>query len=153
MKQKAHVTIAHDSIGIFPMRINGNSINKNFAMLHSCLMHCRGKVEYIWSMFPFLTFFFTESSSLRHLHTLDRCTRANRLKMWKYKCMVHNISAILSQCKILLNICQINSFVEKWMQDWLPMASASQRILPSTRKDCELQVITSSFQKIDKTVI
>lgn len=153
MKQKAHITIPHNPTGIFPVRINGKSINKKLSMLHSCLMHCRGKVEYTWSVFPFLTFFFTASSSLRHLHTFDRCTRADGFKMWKYKRMVHNISAILSQCKILLNISQINSFVEKWMQDWLPMASASQRTVPSTRTDCKLQVITPSFQEIEKRVI
>lgn len=77
-------------------------------------MHCRGKGEYIWPMFPVLTFFFfTESFSLRHLNTIDGCTRVNRLKIWKPKCVVHNISALLSQGKILLNISQINSFVEK----------------------------------------
>lgn len=153
IKQKAHVTIAHDPIGIFSTRINGKSTNKNLAMLHSCLLHCRGKGEYIWSVVPFLTFFFPEISSLRHLYRLDGYTKANRLKMWKCKCMVHSISAVLSQCKILLNISQINSFVEKWMQDWLPMASASQRTVPSTRTDCKLQVITSSLQEIEKTMI
>lgn len=126
IKQKAHFTIAHDSIGIFSVRINGKSINKTFATLHSCLMHCRGKGEYIWSVFPFLTFFFSQKARVLDIR-LDRYTRTNRLKVWKSKCMVHSISAALSQCKLLLNISQINSFVEKWMQDWLLMASASQR--------------------------
>lgn len=159
MKQKTHVTIAHNPIGIFSMRINGKSINKNLATLHSCLLHCKGKGEYgQWLLFWPL--FFPDSSSLRHLYRctktsrhLDRCTKANRLKNWKYKCMVHSISAVLSQCKILPSISQINSFVEKWMQGWLPMAPASQRTVPSTRTDCKPQVIISSFQETEKTVI
>lgn len=57
-QNEAQVTIAHNSIGIFSMTINGKSINKNVATLDSCLMHCRGKGEYIWSVFSFSDFFF-----------------------------------------------------------------------------------------------
>lgn len=74
MKQKTHVTIAHKPIGIFSMRINGKSINKNLATLHSCLLHCKGKGEYgQWLLFWPL--FFPDSSSLRHLY---RCTKTSR---------------------------------------------------------------------------
>lgn len=110
------------------MRTSGKSIRKNYSPVALLLYALQKKGKYIRSVIAFFTFFCTENFSILCLVFYSLQIRQMHkgklsLKMWKPKCTIHITSAVLSQCKILLQTSQIKYFVGKCMQDWLWMTS------------------------------